>query len=347
MWLETAPRLAIQSAMDERAFEIEVEHTFYVKNAMEDLQVTLRQEPLVETTYISQASLFLFNLNDRSPFFDVVNYPAGEGDFFISENLRDTVHFVDEGFLSAISPNFEPEPDSNFTFSNEGIAISRRILRRIEANANQVIKLGDRIDFAVATRLPEFEVGESRLLYFQMIRFYNITVNAIFDRIPRRSLLLPYFFPETLGDGIFVSRSAVNQSILQVMEQKIATPHMFVRMDREKLADRGSIKMDYEIEALAFRIERENIWFSVDVYTDEINLIITNYERARIIILFLFVPLILVAFVFLLSTTSYMLNQRRLEIQLLRFKGASLPKIVALFSVEFSLLALIGFLLGT
>lgn len=347
MWLETAPRLAIQSAMDERAYEIEVEHTFYVKNAMDDLKVTLRQESLVEETYITQPTLFLYNLNDRSPYFDVLNYPAGEGDFYISEDLRNCVHLVDEGFLSDISPHIEADPGSNFSFSNEGIAISKRILRRIEEQTNQVLELGSSIDFAVATQLPDYELGESRLYYFQMIKFYNIPINAVFDRIPRRSLLFPYFYPETLGDGIFLSRNAVNQSMIQFMEQKIATPHLFVRMDRSKLAERGTFTMEYEIEALAFRIERENIWFSVDVYTDEINLIISNYERARIIILFLFIPLILVAFVFLLSTTSYMLGQRRFEIQLLRFKGASLPKIITLFSAEFSFLALMGFILGT
>lgn len=348
MWLETAPRLAIQSSMEERSFEIEIRHTFYVKNAMEDLQITLEEEPLVESSYITQPALFLFNLNHRSPFFDVLNPPPNESDFFISENFRDCVHLVDEEFLYHISSHFSTEPGSNFSFSNEGIIISKRILRRIEFSTGQSFKVGDTINFGVATRLPDFELGESRLYYFQMIRVYNKTINAIFDRIPQRLLLYPDFFPETLGDGIFVPKATINQTTMRKMEENIATtPHMFVRMGRSALANRGTFSVENEIDAIALRISRENVWFQVLIYTDEINQIISNYERARIIILFLFMPLLIVAFVFLLTTTSYMLNQRKDEIQLLRDKGASFLKILGLFSFEFFLLSIFGFIFGT
>ncbi len=348
MWLETAPRLAIQSAMEERSFEIELQHTFYVENAMEELQSTLAQEPLVESSFITQPALFLFNLNHRSPYFNILNHPPNESDFFISENLHDGIHFVEEEYLSHISSKVTTETGNDFSFSNGGIVISRRVLRRIEYYTGQSFEVGDTIDFGIATRLPDPDLGESSLYYFQMIKVYNRTINAIFDRIPQRLLLYPDFLPETLGDGIFIPKSTVNQSVLKDMERRIATtPHMFIRMDRSALANKGTFALESEIEAIAFRIERENVWFQVEVYTDEINLIISNYEKARIIILFLFIPLILVAFVFLLSTTSYMLNQRRDEIQLLRYKGASFLKILGLFFIEFLILAIIGFILGT
>ena len=48
MWLETAPRLAIQSSFEERAFEIQVRHTIYVENSMDNLKVELMNETFIE-----------------------------------------------------------------------------------------------------------------------------------------------------------------------------------------------------------------------------------------------------------------------------------------------------------
>jgi len=63
MWLETAPRLAIQSSLEERAFELEIRHTFYVENAMDELVEELKNETLIEQSFITQPTVFLYNLN--------------------------------------------------------------------------------------------------------------------------------------------------------------------------------------------------------------------------------------------------------------------------------------------
>jgi ABC-type antimicrobial peptide transport system permease subunit len=346
MWLETAPRIAIQSAFEERAYELEVRHTIYVPDSMNALQAQLEHEPLVDGSFITQPTLFLYNMNNRSPLFNVIDHPQNESDFYISPDLRDCAHLVEDEFLRNIASQITLEEGSNLTLKSGGVVISRRMLTQIKLATNHTLNIGDKIDFGIATNLPEFDRGESRLFFFEMIKHYNLTIRAIFDRIPQSSLFYPDFFPESLGDGIFIPRDIFNDTMLQKMENRVTTPHMFIRFDREKLSRINTFAIESEINSLALRIESGNVWFVSTVHTDEINLIISNYERARIIILFLFIPLVLVAFIFLLTSTSYTLGQRRVEIKLLRFKGATSSMIILLFSLEFLLLASIGFTLG-
>ena len=347
MWLETAPRLAIQSSLEERAFELEIRHTFYVEDTMDNLVEELKNETLIEQSFITQPTVFLYNLNNKSSNFDISSPPPGEDDFYISPDLRNCAHLVDNEYLGKITSQMQIEPGGNFSLFNNGIVISRRMLTEIELATNNSLAVGDQIDLGIASNLPEIDLGETRLLFFDMLKYSNLTINAIFDRIPQSSLFYPDFYPESLGDGVFISRSLVNHTMLQKMERKVSTPYMFIRFDRDQLSSINAFTIEDEIEAQGLRIESGNVWFVARVYTDEINLIISNYERARIIILFLFIPLVLVAFVFLLTSTSYMLRQRRLEIKLLRFKGATPFRTITLFSIEFLVLSVIGLIIGT
>ena len=153
MWLETAPRLAIQSSLEERAFELEVRHTIYVENAMDSLMEELKNETFIEQSFITQPTVFLYNLNDRSSNFDIIFHPQDEDDFYISPDLRDCAHLVDDDYLENIAPQMQIEPGGNFSLFNNGIVISRRMLTEIELATNDSLIVGDQIDLGIASNL--------------------------------------------------------------------------------------------------------------------------------------------------------------------------------------------------
>lgn len=351
MWIETYPRLAIDSAMEERSFEIRVHNLVYglhPNDRLEDVQAYLENtEPLVESSYLVQPTLFLFNLNDCDENFTVHEPPENQSNFYISEILGQAAFLIEEEFLSHLSQQFIlSSSDDNLTLANNGVVISKRMLHQIEQATNQTYKTGDQIDFAVATRVLDPESGEFSVNFFNPIKFYNITINAIFDRKVQRNLLYPYFFPESLGDGIFMSRDLFNRSSIKNMEVRVIGPNLYVRVSREAVASMSIFSVTQEIEALAFRISTTNTIIIADVYLNEIDQILTNYEDSQILIFFIFVPLIIVASVFFVTTTSHFLEKRKSEIELLRLKGSPFKIILTLFIGEFIILSVIGTSIG-
>ncbi|MFX0173878.1 MAG: FtsX-like permease family protein, partial [Candidatus Hodarchaeota archaeon] len=350
MWIETSPRIAISAAMEERAYELRIRNLISNREnpLLDEVQSYINNsEPLVEASYLIQPSVFLFNLNNRLYNLSLSNPPENESDFFISEDYRSGAFLIEEGFLDHLSQQFSfSSSDDNLTTFNNGVAISKRLLLGIELATNQSFKRGDTIDFAIATRIADPERGEDFVYFYQPILFTNITINAIFDRKVQRNLLYPYFFPESLGDGIFISRNLFNQSSIKKMEEQIINPYLFARIDRKSVASMSIYTVTREIEALSFRIEAKSTWLLVDIYTDEIDQILSNYENSQVIILFLFIPLLISASIFFTTVTSYLLEQRKNEIELLRVKGNTFRNIMTLFTVEFVILSGIGVFIG-
>lgn len=350
MWIETSPRLAIKSSMTERAYEIQVGHIIYPSqnDRIEEIQQNLKEnEPLVETSFIVQHSIFLFNLNNRVDNFTVFQPGENASDFFISEVFSEGTFLVEDEFIQNLAPQLTlSSQEDNLSIVNNGVVISKRLLRQLELSTNQTFKTGDKIDFAVATEIMDPEEGETSVSFYEMIRFYNFTINAIYDRKVQRNLLYPYFFPESLGDGIFISRSHFNTTTIKKIETDVVSPRLFIRFNRDEISKLNIFTVSQEIEALAFRIETNNMWIYGDTYTDEIDVIITNYENSQVIILFLFVPIIIVSALFFFKTTSYLLEQRKDEIELLRLKGSPFRSIMTIFVVEFFVLSFFGVTLG-
>ena len=351
MWIETYPRLAIDSAMKERSFEIRVHNLVYglhPNDRLENVQAYLQDsEPLVEISHLVQPTLLLFNLNDRDENFTVFEPLANQSDFYVSEILGQAAYLIDEEYLSYISPQLIlSSSQDNLTLNNNGVVISKRMLHQIELATNQTYKTGDQIDFAVATRIMDPESGEFLVRHFDPLKFYNFTINAIFDRKVQRNLLYPYFFPESLGDGFFISRDLFNRSSIKNMEYRVLGPSLYVRINRDAIASMSIFSVTQEIEALAFRISTTNTIIVADVYLNEIDQILTNYENSQVLVFFIFVPLITVASVFFVTTASHFLEKRKSEIELLRLKGSSFKLILALFIVEFIILSIIGTTLG-
>ncbi|UCG04047.1 MAG: FtsX-like permease family protein [Candidatus Heimdallarchaeota archaeon] len=350
MWIETYPRLAINSAMKERSFEIRVQNLVYglhPNDRLEEVQGYLEDsEPLVETSYLVQPTIFLFNLNDQDENFTVYEPPVNQSSFYVSEILGQAAYLIEEEYISHISPQLIlSSPQDNLTLTN-GVVISKRMLHQIELATNQTYKAGDKIDFAVATRVMDPESGEFSVRFFNPIKFYNVTINAIFDRKVQRNLLYPYFFPESLGDGIFISRNLFNRTSIKNMEYRVIGPRLYVRLSREAIASMSIFSVTQEIEALAFRISITNTIIIAEVFLDEINQILTNYENSQVLVFFIFVPLIIVASVFFVTTTSHFLEKRESEIELLRLKGSPFKLILALFIIEFIILSIIGTSIG-
>lgn len=351
MWIETYPRLAINSAMKERSFEIRVHNLvygLYPNDRLEDVQVYLEEsEPLVGVSFLVQPTLMLFNLNDRDDNFTVYEAPENQSDFYVSEILGQSAYLVEEEYLFHLSQQLIlSSTKDNLTLANNGVVISKRMLHQIELATNQTFTTGDQIDFAIATRIMDPESGEFSLEYFNPIKFYNFTINAIFDRKVQKNLLYPYFFPESLGDGIFIARDLFNRSSIKAMEVQVISPSLYVQIKREAIASMSIFSVTQEIEALAFRISTTNTIIVAEVYLDEIDQILTNYEDSQVLVFFIFVPLIIVASIFFATTASHFLEKRKNEIELLRLKGAPFRIIMTLFIVEFVILSIIGVSIG-
>ncbi|MFX1513711.1 MAG: ABC transporter permease, partial [Promethearchaeota archaeon] len=328
-----------------RGFEIMVEASENIADPMKGLQQYLETEPLVETKCIVHRSLFLYNLNNKDPSFNVIKPPANESDFHISDlSLSDGAFIVPDEFMKLITPLLEFEKGSNVSFSrnNTGIIISRHLLTLIETKTNQTYQIGSKISFSIARSF--FPPGSENLGSLNPFKLENLTINAIFNRISSHHPLSPSYYHETLGDGIFISNKLITKTVITQLELNGFYPYLFIRTDRNKLKQLGS-EAFIEIEHLASRIYQQG-YSKVGTQTQEIQSFLFYFEQARVSLLLTLLPLLLLAEIFYLRIVPLLLKNREIEFQYLRLRGATDREIFIINGVEFSILVLIGSIFG-
>jgi hypothetical protein len=345
--------MVINNTFSERGYEIEVTQIFYNQDNFPRLQLYLETEELVKSSTITHQSIFLYNLNNRGPDFNVLNDPR-LFDFYMTTDLTnfiDGVYFVSQDYINNIKPMLQLEANSKMSFNenNSGIIISRRLLNLIEENCDDSYSVGDSFEFSTArSHLPG---GFPNLGSLLPLVFSNMTINAIYDRTPTGSNPLDYtFYQETLGDGVFVSKELLNQSNIDLMEENGFFPKLFVEIDKKQLTNFGTLtQVVPDIENIASRIAGQG-FYSVNTQNEEIHSLLDFYDHSQLVVFFLLLPLVIISEILFLVLVRRLVNDQTLEkLKYLHLRGNSDNQI---FFIEFgelfilNLIGLIGGLIG-
>jgi len=350
-WLEASPEVTVERIFENRGFEIEVSEQNYQNGSFDYLKDYLEIEPLVGSTSVIHRSLFLYNLEGRAPDFNVVEPPANDSDFYISNNdMSNGVFFLPDNFLVNIQTMLQFEERSNVTFTTNGddtsgIIISRRLLNIIKETTNESYEIGDKFNFSFArSPLPSSFPNLSAL---QPKVIENLTINAIFDRIPYKSQYGLRFYDETLGDGIFVSHSILSSEDIYSIESEFLSLSriFFVQIDRNELARSPTTQIVHEINNLATRIKLQGS-FEVHTQTEEIYRLLFYFDQSRVVLLLLLLPILILVEIFYLSLVPHLLRNRIDEFHYLRVRGTTDGRIFVILGIEFMILATIGSILG-
>ncbi|MFX0185164.1 MAG: FtsX-like permease family protein [Candidatus Hodarchaeota archaeon] len=347
-WLDISPKIATERAFEKRGFEIKVSEIYHQPNALNLLQEYLETEEIVETTCLIHKSMFLYNLNERGPSFNLIYPIENESDFYVSkDDLSDGVFFVPNKYLVKMEHLLEFEEGSiaSFNHDNSGIIISRQTLNIIAEKTNHTYSIGSKINFSIATQfLPERVEVLGGLKPFL---FEDFIINGIYERTPVQTQIAfgISFYQETLGDGVFVSHDLLPKAIIESMEINGFFPSLFVRMNRKELESLPLRQIVPQIDYLAKRIMLHGR-YNVEVQAQEIYKLLFYFDEARIVLLLLLLPFLILVENFYLTLIPHILNNRIEEFMYLRLRGTSDRKIFGIQSIEFGLLMVLGIIFG-
>ncbi|MHA2052942.1 MAG: ABC transporter permease [Candidatus Hodarchaeales archaeon] len=356
-WLEVSPKLAINSAFEDRGYEVSLTEVYFQEDGLEILQEYLATEEIVEDSEIIHKSQFLYNLNNKSPDLNIINPPVNDSDFYISnDDLDNAAYLISDDFLMNIESQLGFEnnsiisfhQDGNSTLNETGILISRRLVTILEDITNQTLEIGDNFNFSIAGRpLPDFHVNLSDML---PIKFFNYTINGIFDRLPSKfqSFLGLDFNHETLGDGILLSEEILNESEISLLEDSYVSlgKELFIRIDREVIQkNTRTTRAVNEISYLIQRIYQQGR-FRINVDMQDIYATLLSYEQSRIVLLLILLPLLMIAQIFFIAHIPHLLKAREEEFRYLRMRGVTDLTLYIIHGLEVSILTFFGVIIG-
>ena len=329
-WIEVSPNMVVDKSLSERGYEIQVSQIFYHQDNFPRLATFLETELLVESSSILHKSMFLYNLNDRNPGFNVLN-PQDQFDFFLSQDFThftDGIYLVTSEYLSNIDRMLNFEAGSSVTFgeNNNGIIISRRILNIIEENCADTYSIGDEINFSIA--LSHLPAGQTTLLNLNPVPFNKMVINGIYDRTPTGSNPIDLsFYQETLGDGVFVSNTLLSPENVSLMETNGFIPKLFVKIDQNEIAKGSLNQVIPEIENIASRISEQG-FFSVITQNTELEAIIQYYEQSQLVVMFLLLPLVIISEILFLVLIRRLINDDTMALDLIHRRGEANSRLV-------------------
>ena len=352
-WLQESPKFAIEAAFEDRGYEIKISEVYYHEGGLKAIADYLGTEEIIESTSIIHRSMILYNLDNRSANFSVINSPVNESDFYISkDDLSNGVFFVNNDFLNHIRSMLTFEDGSNVAFRDEDynskVIISRRMLTLIEKSTNQTdLTIGSPLNFSIATQfLPQYREELRDLLPLDYTS-NNVTIGAIYDRTPSQIQLAfgLEFYQETIGDGLFISDELLSDNAKELIEENGFFPTLFVRLNRTFLAQLPLDQVTTQINHLSARIYQQGR-YRIDIQIAEANSLLHSFSDSYIVLILMLLPILILAEIFFLALTPHLINTRVDEFFYLRLRGTSDRKITVIEGIEFVLLMSIGVLFG-
>jgi ABC-type antimicrobial peptide transport system permease subunit len=352
-WLQESPKIAVEAAFENRGYEIKISEIYYHEGGLETLANYLQTETIVESTSIIHRSIFLYNLDNRSANFSVVNPPVNESDFYISkDDLSNGAFFVSSEFLNDIAPMLNFEPGSTIAFKDSTnrskVIISRRMLTLIEEATNQSdLSIGSPLNFSIATQfLPKYHEELKDLIPLNYTS-NNVSIGAIYDRIPSETqvALGLEFYQETIGDGLFISEELISENSTALIEENGFFPTLFVRLNRTYLKQLPLNEVSTQINHLSARIYQQG-HYRIEVQIAEVNSLLNAFSNSYIVLILMLLPILILAEIFFLALTPHLINTRVEEFFYLRLRGTSDRKMTFIEGVEFFILMSIGILFG-
>ncbi|MHA2271668.1 MAG: ABC transporter permease [Candidatus Hodarchaeales archaeon] len=319
---------------------------------------------LFQTHILDQVENWLANQTMIENVAQVYHSPA----IFGSEDFNDTISYKDQSiqqkilitsdeaifyleneFLKTIQDQFIIE--GSFELSNGELIISRSLIRTLEEEFNQTLTIGSHLSFsAVTTQQTTFDKFLANLTRFHFTEFEIV---GMYDRIPRKSLTELSYNSETLGEGIFLHREAINTTIQSVnasvedqLERNNFRPKLFSRVNRDYVATLAFSSVEPAMESLETQIRSLFPQTFVRLELDDIRLVLSQYSASFTYTFFMTLPLIILSAYLVSFTTRMILQARHNEIGILRARGASAVQLVAVLCTEFLTITLLGVTIG-
>jgi len=97
-------------------------------------------------------------------------------------------------------------------------------------------------------------------------------------------------------------------------------PKLFIRLDREYLSDRGFTGLKEEVLSLESRIRHQFPQVSIKTYLDDLQNAQDQFESSRAVMVFLLVPIVLLAACFTYFAVEIVVRGRTREMAILRVR---------------------------
>ncbi|MFX0115609.1 MAG: FG-GAP-like repeat-containing protein, partial [Candidatus Hodarchaeota archaeon] len=348
-WQDTAPRVAIKDALEEREYEIITQPGFpwQEHHLLENASAWLMNQRLIEHTEIVYHTMGLFGAYNlpRDYFFGI----SGSGGYSPTGILIsdiESVSIVNETYLNTVADRFKVQGE--LKVDNETVILSYQLASAIYQTTGVFLEVGTYFNFSIAGALPNHpDVGPMYYGNFTPVEFSNIRVGGFYTRVPEDTPASLQFVPETLTDGLIMSRSLINYSIEAELEETQVLPKMFVRANRQELSKLSPRKVASELEALAGILKARFSSLQVTVYTAHLSEKVDLYWETNTIVIFLLVPAVALAGYLSVLCTNLVTRSRSPEVGILKSRGADHWELAAMFSIEYGILALLGTLIGS
>ncbi|MFQ5978262.1 MAG: FtsX-like permease family protein [Candidatus Heimdallarchaeota archaeon] len=375
IWLDEAPEVAIERALDERDYHFEVRRQAFATGQVGNPRI-LRQienyllsfESVVDETELVYNTHALFNVKNKTDNY-LLNYVQNDLYNISADQIYMTrvvpnqmAQVVSEQFMSRIKRQLrlvELPPDGSYEFGGNKVLMSQNLQRHINESIGLEIHAGDIINMSVTHNDLNGEIGTPGLVlsYLNPLNLNNVEIAGIFERIPTRRITYSTFNEETLGDGLYISKELVGQDYVDEIEWGLVTdtsfalifPKLFVRLDKDVVANIGWRSIESEMNGLENRIRAQGTaqWFaSVFFEMDEVYDAIELYRETRWVIVFLLVPIVALSVLLATMTVGILNKSRKSEIQILRTRGADSVQVVSSVILEMTLLGSLAIRIG-
>ncbi|MFX0114244.1 MAG: FG-GAP-like repeat-containing protein [Candidatus Hodarchaeota archaeon] len=350
IYLDTAPRLGVRSALEESSYEIRVDPDFPWNDAniLSKTREWALASNIVDHAEIVYRMICLLGSNHLpdSHYLGVegegASNPSG---IYISDDWG--AFGASPEFFDSISRQFEVE--GSFSVDPSSIVISRSFAAEVEQKLNTTIRVGGTLNFSLAQQRPDTRMYDPVYLrdYDRML-LDNIRVNGIYQRKSADQISSYTFAPETLGEAIFFDASHLQKAVFRENKPVNLTeslffdqflPSLFIRVDRQYMERIGLLKAAEEIERFAIDLEATFRYVDLLVQTDHIREVESHYQATSIVILFLIVPSVILAVILTLFSTNIVIRGRGREIASLKSRGAGYGELVVMMGSELFVIA--------
>ncbi len=354
VWTETGARVAIDDYFASMPF-----HYYCIQRANppnDNPRTIFPVKDFVDTQVTTQASNIVYSsfalieANQRDPTDIYLPYPYLRG-------IKDCqVIFTDNDFLERAERSFRII-EGQFRVSPGSVLLSQRVVDDLDRVMGLQVSVGSVIDVSIARNYRGvYNIGSINGYDINGLRVAGIYeaivgLEPIFEAFPLeiRNNWGSYRGDEPVFgwfDSIIISNNALGADIydqisLQVMFPRLlvevnAAPLYFVPME-EIIAILERLFTDIQLHHNVIIGGRDQLFFLQDY-------IASFYERQTMIIILL--PMVILSILLTTFTTSLFLSNRRVELAILRSRGASYQQLYSILMYEFIILAIIGLVFG-
>ena len=351
VWGDTGVFVSIYDYLDDNAYQLQVTAEPLVPEALEQAETYLEQSPLVESTYRFNSTVALVNATHLA---DSYHYDI-DGTVY-SNGMKDCrVIMVDNDFLNLTASEFWYQGE--FELRPGEVLVSAQWIYYVEIVFDTILQVGDTFDFDILA--GEVIVQPAPIGSLGRVRMSNMTIAGIFDPLTTNSMIERALPSRARANYIQTNLRyqvlGLRDSIL-MLEDDFAghslhpdgffAPTTVIRLSAAGVSSQGPSNVAPNIFGLIVGAdELYNItWSGADKVWDMQIAVNTYVSTLDLSILAL--PVILLALFFSVFAADTFMAPRKLEIGVMRSKGATYSQVSSVFLWESAIIAGISVVLG-